>query len=117
MNLNKLFLSVILGGVFTGGTFYMTKMKNENINRSEVSMEYLKKHDTNKYIEILEKGLDKATHTDSKKWEQAAKEVQDSLRIDSIAKTNYAKGAQMVRDSIANANLKDVVKTVTKSVK
>ena len=117
MNLNKLFLSVILGGVFTGGTFYLTKMKNENINRSEVSMEYLKKHDTNKYIEILEKGLNKTTQTDSKKWEQAAKEVQDSLRIDSIAKTNYGKGAQMVRDSIANANLKDVVKTVTKSVK
>ena len=38
------------------------------------------------------------------KWEEVAKQISDSLKIDSIAKANYAKGAQMVRDSIKNAN-------------
>ena len=36
-------------------------------------------------------------------WNNELKSMRDSLYIDSIAKTNYAKGAQMVRDSIKNA--------------
>ena len=39
-------------------------------------------------------------------WQHAAESIQDSLRKDSIAKTNYALGMQAVRDSIANANKK-----------
>lgn len=88
-----------------------------NTNTSEKAMEYVKTHSPNKYLETLEKGVDKSTYKGVEIWQQAAKEVQDSLRIDSIAKTNYAKGTQMVRDSIAKANLNDTVKTVMKSVK
>ena len=39
----------------------------------------------------------------SQLWDKELKAMRDSLYIDSIAKTNYAKGAQMVRDSIKNA--------------
>lgn len=76
----------------------------------------MKKHNNNKYVELLEKDFTNE-YKDYDMWKKAAKEVQDSLRIDSIAKTNYAKGTQMVRDSIAKANLNDTVKTVMKSVK
>lgn len=92
--------------------------RQERLNNvSETSMEYIRENNPNKYFEILEKGVDKRTVEGSELWKQAAKEVRDSLRIDSIAKTNYAKGAQMVRDSIAKANLNDTVKTIVKSVK
>ncbi len=90
---------------------------DSNIKVSEKSMEYVKTHSPNKYMEILEKSVEKATFSGVEVWQQAAREVSDSLRIDSVARTNYAKGAQMVRDSIAKANLNDTVKTVMKSVK
>lgn len=86
----------------------------QNFEKSEKAVKYLKANDSNKYIEILEKGIDKQSGADI--WEQAAKEVRDSLKIDSVAKTNYAKGAQMVRDSIANVK-NNAAKTVMKSVK
>ena len=90
---------------------------DNNIKASEKSMEYVKTHSPNKYMEILEKSVGKSTFSGAEVWQQAAREVSDSLRIDSVARTNYAKGAQMVRDSIAKANLNDTVKTVMKSVK
>ncbi|MCM1003321.1 MAG: hypothetical protein NC408_03150 [Candidatus Gastranaerophilales bacterium] len=37
-------------------------------------------------------------------WSQEAKEMNDSLKMDSIIQKAYFEGAQMVRDSIANAN-------------
>lgn len=84
---------------------------------SEHAMKYVRDHNSNKYSELLEKGTGKYTGFSCGTWQQAAKEVSDSLRIDSVARTNYAKGAQMVRDSIAKVNLNDTVKTVMKSVK
>ena len=39
-------------------------------------------------------------------WEREAKAVEDSIKLDSIAKTNYALGMQAVRDSLANVNKK-----------
>ena len=37
-------------------------------------------------------------------WTKEVQKMNDSIKIDSIAKTAYAKGAQMVRDSIKNAS-------------
>ncbi len=37
-------------------------------------------------------------------WTAQRKEMEDSLRMDSIIQKAYFEGAQMVRDSIANAN-------------
>lgn len=72
---------------------------------------YILKNNQNKYIELRNKGTRGAA------WTNAAKEVYDSLRVDSLCKKAYFEGAQMVRDSIAKANLNDTVKTVMKSVK
>ncbi len=120
MNLKRIERSIAVSLAILGtcGLATYTSNRQEKINKeANKSMEYVKAHSPNKYIEILEKSADKKTGTDLKLWEQTAREVRDSLRIDSIAKTNYAKGAQMVRDSITNANLNDTVRTVMKSVK
>ena len=37
-------------------------------------------------------------------WEDATKQIQDSLKLDSVARTNYALGMRAVRDSLVNAN-------------
>lgn len=39
-------------------------------------------------------------------WNKAYDRMQDSLKMDSIIKKAYFEGAQMVRDSIKNANTK-----------
>lgn len=39
-------------------------------------------------------------------WKEECEKMNDSLRIDSISKKAYFEGAQMVRDSIANAKIK-----------
>lgn len=96
--------------------YQYSRITEKNLETSEKAMKYLKANDSNKYIEILEKGIDKQSDSGAEVWEQAAKEVRDSLKIDSVAKTNYAKGAQMVRDSIANVK-NNAAKTVMKSVK
>ena len=73
---------------------------------------YILKNNQNKYIELINKGTRGPVA-----WTNAAMEVQDSMRVDSLCKKAYFEGAQMVRDSIAKANLNDTVKTVMKSVK
>lgn len=39
-------------------------------------------------------------------WQSELNSMNDSLRLDSVAKKAYFEGAQMVRDSINNAKLK-----------
>ena len=78
---------------------------NNKFDREEAYREYIKEKAPHKYIEAVEKNLT---------WEEAVKQVQDSLRMDSIARTNYAKGQQMVRDSLKRATLTDTVKVVSK---
>ena len=87
----------------------------ENAGKSGQLAEDVQTHNPNKYTELLQKGV-KECSRDLKIWEQTAQEVRDSLIIDSVAKTNYAKGAQMVRDSIAKANSNNI-KTIIKLVK
>lgn len=92
----------------------ITKCINSNNAKAiEKSKEIVKQANIKKYIEILES--ENAKNIDV--WNKAAIQVQDSLKIDSIARTNYAKGAQMVRDSIKNANLADTTKMVIKTIK
>lgn len=105
-------LATLICGIRTNNASQENKVK-----KAERLMEYVMANNPNKYAETLNKCADNSISKNVKIWEQAANEVRDSLKIDSIAKTNYAKGAQMVRDSIAKANLNEFVKTVTKSVK
>ena len=46
---------------------------------------------------------DNVTRLTYKDWEYEVKRMEDSIKKDSIAKNAYFQGAQMVRDSIKNA--------------
>ena len=81
------------------------QIPNNKVAREDAYREYLKEKAPHKYIEAVEKNLT---------WKEAVKQVQDSLRMNSIARTNYAKGQQMVRDSLKRATLTDTVKVVSK---
>lgn len=51
--------------------------------------EYVMKHAPHKYNELARCGS-RLT------WEEAAKQVQDSIKLDSVARTNYAKGQRYI---------------------
>lgn len=73
--------------------------------------------DINRYNKILNNVLSGSTQNNSEMWNRELTVMRDSLRVDSLCKKAYFDGAQMVRDSIAKANLNNTVKTVMKSVK
>ena len=54
----------------------------------------VRKHNPDKYIQTLE-------NSDCLKgWQKAAKEVQDSLRLDSLCQKSYFESSQRINDSI-----------------
>ena len=79
--------------------------QNEAQRKKEIKLlkEIIKQKDENKYNQLLKK---EDSSMFSVNWYEEANILQDSLRMDSIAKTNYALGMQAVRDSLANANKK-----------
>lgn len=94
---------MLTGGLILLGTGLISnnvKKEQREAKQIEVAKDYLKNNANDKYIRLLEKGQD----IDLKTWENAVREVQDSLRVDSLCKKAYFEGAQMVRDSIAKAN-------------
>ena len=103
----------LIGCLIAGNSIITTRMRAQNAERIKEAREIVKKADTQKYIKILESNKSENLEV----WQKAAKQVQDSLKIDSIAKANYAKGAQMVRDSIKKANLNNTTKTILKTIK
>lgn len=109
MNFNRIVSAGIL--VSCIGAFGYKFIKDSD-RKLEIVQDFVLEHNLDRGAKIM---YDSPSNLSV--WQQAASEIQDSLRIDSTAKTNYAKGAQMVRDSIAKANLNDTVKTVMKSVK
>ena len=72
------------------------KTNNEK-SKAEI---YIKTHNPELYKELKQGYNDSRTFN----WEDEAKKLELSLKMDSIAKTNYALGMQAVRDSLANAN-------------
>lgn len=96
MDTNK----VVLGSIFlaASGAVCLSYKAGQELKNVK---DYVIKHNPDKALQLKKKYPYRI-----KLWQDAAKEVQDSLRQDSIARTNYAKGIQMVRDSIA----KDTVK-------
>lgn len=66
----------------------------------ENASQEIKRRDINRYTKIVDNITSGKVVNTEKMWAKEVKSMRDSLLIDSIAKTNYAKGAQMVRDSI-----------------
>ena len=90
----------LVGGFLLAG--YCGANKNEDTSKNILKARtFVQEHNPQKYNQILTN-----KNLSAKKWLDAAKEVSDSLRIDSIAKTNYALGMQAVRDSIKRAKIK-----------
>ncbi len=69
----------------------------------ENASQEIKRKDINRYTKIVDNITSGKVVNTEKMWAKEVKSMRDSLLIDSIAKTNYAKGAQMVRDSIKAA--------------
>ena len=95
------FAKLGLGALIAAGTCAMIANRKD---ATAESMAYVKENNKDKYIEMFEKGYGDSKFLFRGAWRKAENEIRDSLYIDSIARANYAKGAQMVRDSIAKAN-------------
>ena len=85
-------------GTFAFGCFLFNKSHNMVIKEEKAAQEIVKEHNPILYKKMLEE--DAGLYP----WQNAAEAIQDSLKIDSIAKTNYALGMQAVRDSLASTN-------------
>ena len=94
---------IILGGLCIaawGLTLgYAQKQNNEKIDQAKA---YIQTHNPQKFNE-LNQAVKYKGYMD---WNKEVNKIRDSLKIDSIAKTNYALGMQAVRDSLVNANKK-----------
>ncbi len=82
-------------GSAIGDKLYESKIKAHK--------EYVRTHAPERYVKELERDIS-FFDTEGHHWKKVSQSVRDSLAIDSVAKTNYAKGAQMVRDSIKTAS-------------
>ena len=87
-------------GAFVFGCFLFNKANNMVIKEENAAQEIVKKHNPSLHKKLLEENAGLYP------WQHAAESIQNSLKIDSVAKTNYALGMQAVRDSLANANKK-----------
>ncbi len=80
----------------TAGIDYLAKDAASELDAAKT---YVRLNDPNKYKKMESAGTHYAD------WTKEAEKIKDSLFIDSIAKTNYAKGMQAVRDSIEISTL------------
>lgn len=108
ININKLKYTLPMGliaaGVISIGVIADIKRpKNTTAEDIQNAKMIVRKHNPDKYIETLE------NNDCLKGWLKASKEVEDSLRIDSLCKKAYFEGAKMVRDTI---NSKNIIKSV-----
>ena len=92
--------ATLTGGFLLAGYLGSGKTKDP-MKEIKDARQYVQIHNPNKYNQVLAN-----KKMGPNKWLIAAKEIQDSLKIDSIAKTNYALGMQAVRDSLAKTKLR-----------
>ena len=85
---------------YIGAMKYCDSQIGQKYGTAKENMEYIKSKAPQKYIELLEHRQGCGSDNSNKFWAEAAKGVRDSIRIDSIAKSNYAKGLQMAKDSL-----------------
>ncbi len=89
-------------GIITAIGFNIAMLKQGNKETDKLKQKILTT-DTARYNRItndIKSGKIASTYYG---WSKEVQKMNDSLKIDSIAKSAYAKGAQMVRDSIKSA--------------
>jgi phosphoenolpyruvate carboxylase len=96
--LKDLGVATACGLVATGGILNAT-LRERKISEAkhEQVMEYVKQHNPDLYNDYL------YTNRPIVDYYEAARDIREELKLDSIAKTNYALGMQAVRDSLVNA--------------
>ena len=103
MKINNVFKNVLYGSILAivGYSAYDSVKKDIKSDKDFInsSSSEIRQKDPKRYNRIM----NDIVSGNSQLWDKELKAMRDSLYIDSIAKTNYAKGAQMVRDSIKNA--------------
>ena len=85
---------------YIGAMKYCDSQIGQKYWTAKENMEYIKTKAPQKYIELLEHKYESGRGISNKYWAEAAQSVRDSIRLDSIAKSNYAKGLQMAKDSL-----------------
>ena len=102
---NGLALGVCLTTVSLCG-LSLKENQDKSIKSIRQNMEYVKANAPEKYKEFIETKDNKSINYSlrEKLWENYANNIRDSLKIDSIAKTNYAKGLQLAKDSLEEVN-------------
>ena len=68
--------------------------------QKKAAKEYIRIHDPEKYNQLA------SGYTPFEVWKSESEKTREVVKLDSIAKTNYALGMQVVRDSLAQANKK-----------
>ena len=97
----KLPWAFIIGGM--GIASYCTYSHVNRINNDEAKAKtYIQNNDFERYNKLVEKDGWPKTFD----WAKEAENLEQEIKMDSIARTNYALGMQAVRDSLANANKK-----------
>lgn len=91
---------VFIAGGFGIASYCTSKGLNRIIEAENQAKSYIQYNDKEKYDSlVLEDKWPKSFN-----WVIEAQNLEAELKLDSIAKTNYALGMQAVRDSLANAN-------------
>lgn len=107
MKINNVFQNVLYGSILAivGYSAYDSIKEDIKADKDFInsSSSEIRQKDPKRYNRIMNDINSEKVSGNSQLWDKKLRAMRDSLYIDSITKTNYAKGAQMVRDSIKNA--------------
>ena len=102
MKVHNVFKNVLYGSVLAivGYSAYDSVKEDIKADKDFInnSSNEIRQKDFKRYKRIIDNINSKNVVDNFQLWNNELKSMRDSLYIDSIAKTNYAKGAQMVRD-------------------
>lgn len=104
MKINKIPHNLISPAIFVLGTLAIASAQracsenNIEIYRAKIRAKANPEH----FASIEKEASGKELITAEQYWHNKIKEVDDSVKLDSIARKAYFEGAQMVRDSINN---------------
>ena len=89
-------------GLISAGAFVHEANKDRKLNsvKHEHVKEYVKQHNPDLYKEYS------YTNRPIVDYYEAARDIREDLKLDSIAKTNYALGIQAAKDSLVSASKK-----------
>lgn len=96
------FHATLIAGTFGFSSYCLVDtIEQENIKNKKARM-FIEKTDNKKYFELIKQERKMKIVN----WQEEAQKIETTLKIDSIAKKNYALGLKVVRDSLANGNKK-----------